>query len=564
MRNLVALAGVAFLPLGVPDRSADPDPKAIDAVFAKYDRTTTPGCALGVYRDGRMVYSRGYGMADLNQGIPIRPNTVFYVASTSKQFAAVSIALAAEQGRLALEDPIRKYLPELPAYADSITVRDLVHHLSGIRDYLGLWAVSGRSAADEIPEEMALDLIARQKALDFPPRTRWSYSNSGYFLLSVIVKRATGESLRAFAERHIFGPLKMTNTHFHDDNKEIVANRAEGYQPKGEGTFEIVRTSFALVGDGGLYTTVEDLLAWDANFYGNRLAGGAALLDRILTPARLANGDSTNYAFGLMHRTHRGLAVVEHGGAFIGYRAQLTRFPIEKLSVAVLCNDYTADPDALVQRVAELYLGDRMAAAAAGLAVGGTATGTAAGAAAPAPARIAVAPERLERYQGRYEIGPGQVITVRRAGDSLLIDAFGRVFPLAAVDESTFTATGLPGRIEFRDLASGPGLLVSALGGIAPSPRLPPPPSVSAAAMAALAGTYTSEELDTWATVAVRDGALSVRLRYDVWRPLVPLLPDAFIAAGSRIDLTRGRRGEVTGFRLSAPRLANVEFARVR
>ncbi len=551
MRNppVFALLGIGIVTGGLVPASPNPDPKAIDAVFAKYDHTITPGCALGVFRGGQMVYSRGYGMADLNQGVPIRPNTAFYIASTSKQFAAFSVALAAEQGRLSLDDPIRKFVPEMPGYADSITIRHLVHHTSGIRDYLGLWGISGRSFADEIPEEAALDLITRQKSLDFAPGARWSYSNSGYFLLSVIVKRATGLSLREFSERNIFGPLGMTSTHWHDDNQQVVPRRAEGYQPKADGQFEIVRTSFALVGDGGLYTTVEDLLKWDANFFGNRLGTrGSALLDQVLTRGRLTNGDTTNYAFGLMLGTRRGLAVVEHGGAFIGYRAQLARYPTEKLSVAVLCNDYTAAPEQLANQVADLYLADRLAPIA-------TAT---------AAATVAIPAERLDRYLGRYEVGPGQIVEVKRGDGGLVVAAFGRTFPMVGVADSVFTAEGLPGRIEFRTLASGPGLLATAMGTGGPAPKLPPPPTLSAAELAAFVGRYTSAELDTWATVEVREGALSIRSRYDVWRSLAPLAKDVFVAAGNRLDFARGRRGEVSGFRLSAARLANVEFVKVR
>src|SRR5438876_6046097 len=218
-RVLVVLLGAAgAVPLHAQrDPAADPTSAAIDSVFSRYDHTGTPGCALGVFRDGRMVYQRGYGMADLNQGIAITPRTVFYLASTSKQFTAMSVALLAEQGKVRLDDPVRKYVPELPPYADSITVRNLIHHTSGIRDYLNLWALSGRSFADEIPEEVALDLIARQHAADFPPGVRFSYSNSGYHLLALIVKRASGLTLRDFAEANIFRPLGMRSTHFHDD-----------------------------------------------------------------------------------------------------------------------------------------------------------------------------------------------------------------------------------------------------------------------------------------------------------------------------------------------------------
>jgi len=541
---VVVLAGSALRSQLGPD----PDPRSIDSVFARYDHTSTPGCALGVFRDGRIVYSRGYGMADLNQGIAISPKTVFYIASTSKQFAAMSTALLAELGRISLDDPIRKFVPELPAYADKITVRHLVHHTSGIRDYLGLWGQSGRAFADEIPEGVALDLIARQRALDFEPGERWSYSNSGYLLQSVIVKRVTGHSLRQFAEANIFGPLGMTSTHFHDDNREIVTRRAEGYQPKRGGGYEIVRTSFALVGDGGLYTTVEDLAKWDANFYQNRLGGrGQGLIDQMLTRGRLSNGQELDYAFGLMQRPYRGLTTVGHGGSFIGFRAQFIRFPDERLSFAVLCNDATANPEQLANRVADLYLGNRLADASRPL---------------PSGPSVALTPAQLDRWIGRYELGPGAVAEVTRRGDTLRISAGATTARLQAVSDSVFRADGLPGEFVFQRLANGPGLLASGFGMTAPAARLIERPPPTAAELAEYAGRYVSDELDTWAVLAATGDTLWARMRWSDPRALRPLGRDVFLAQGSRVEFVRDGRGRVTGFKLSAARTLNLWFAK--
>ncbi|MBK7596936.1 MAG: beta-lactamase family protein [Gemmatimonadetes bacterium] len=399
LHSLAVVVGFALV-AGGPARVADPAPASIDSIFARYDHTNTPGCALGVFRDDRIVYARGYGMADLNQRVPIGPQTVFYIASTSKQFTAMSVALLAEDGTISLDDHIRKWIPELPAYTDGIAIRHLLHHTSGIRDYLGLWQLSGRSIADEVPQEMALDLIIRQRALDFEPGNQYSYSNSGYLLLAELVKRASGQSLRDFAAARIFTPLGMTSTQFHDNNARIVERRAEGYQPTGAGAFEIVRTSFALVGDGGLLTTVEDLLKWDQNFYDNHLGrGGAPLIRQVTTPSSepLADGRPQRYAFGLMPGTYRGLDIVEHGGAFIGFRAQLLRVPAAHLSVAVLCNDYTAQPEQMARQVVDRYLADRLApvvAAGTGAATGGRSS-------------VSVSSGAVDRWIGRYEVLPG-------------------------------------------------------------------------------------------------------------------------------------------------------------
>ncbi|MFN0181452.1 MAG: serine hydrolase [Gemmatimonadales bacterium] len=528
---------------GTPWR--DPGGPAIDSIFARFDRTSSPGCALGVFGGGRILYTRGYGMADLNQGIAIQPGTAFYIASTSKQFAAASIALAAEMGRINLDDPITRYLPELPPYAERITIRHLVHHTSGIRDYLSLWGMSGRSFADEIPEDVALDLISRQLAADFAAGSKWSYSNSGYFLLGVVIKRATGMSLRDFSQRHMFGPLGMTDTHWHDDNKLIVPRRAEGYQPNANG-YEIVKTSFAAVGDGGLYTTVLDLAKWDDNFFGNRLGTrGQGLIDELTTPGTIQNGTSHGYGFGLFMRTYRGQPVVDHGGSFIGYRAQLMRFPSLRFSVAILCNDYTAQPERMAEQVADLYLADRLGPKDA----------------AGEVAKVAVAPAILDRYVGRYEVATGQILTVLRKGDRLEGAVFGMTLPLTPVSDSEFVAPPLSGRLVFRAAPDGVTLTPTGLGG-EPVKQLGPAPVLDGDALRGYAGRFTSEELDSWITVSTIDTGLWLRARYDVWTLMEPIGPDVFVARGSRLDFLRNPKGAVVGFRLSSGRSANLEFVR--
>jgi len=536
---------------GTVARAADPSPAAIDSIFAQYDHTNTPGCAVGVFRDDRIVFARGYGMADLNQRIPIGPRTVFYIASTSKQFTAMSVALLAEDGTISLDDPIRKWIPELPAYTDRVTVRHLVHHTSGFRDYLGLWGLSGRSFADEYPQEVALDLIRRQHALDFEPGSEYSYSNSGYLLLAELVKRASGQSLRDFAAARIFVPLGMTSTQFHDDNTRIVERRAEGYQPTGPGAFAIVRTSFALVGDGGLLTTVEDLLHWDRNFYQNSLGrGGPALIRQVTTaPSEpLADGSSQRYAFGLQPGTYRGLDVVEHGGAFIGFRAQLLRVPGAHLSVAVLCNDYAAQPEQLARKVVDRYLADRLtvpvvAASSAAVPVGG---------------------EVLDRWVGRYAAPAGMVVEVVRAGASMAVKVAGQTLPLTATSDSTFTTTAVPEPLVFSTRAGAPMLKFAALGMATASPQLVPAPVLTAASAAAYAGRYTSDELDTWATITAEGATLKVRTRWGPWVTLEAIAPEEFVAAGTRVRFVRGRGGLVTGFSLSQARTRNVTFDRSR
>ena len=541
--GIAALSAVAPLTAQVPAAR-------IDSVFARYNRTDAPGCALGVFRDGRIAYARGYGMADLNQGIAIDPRTVFYIASTSKQFAAASLSLLAVQGKLSLSDPVKRYVPELPAWADGITVAHLMGHQSGIRDYLGLWGMSGRLAGDEIPEEQALDLIARQRATDFAPGTKWSYSNSGYFLISLIVKRVSGQSLREFAAANLFGPLGMRDTHFHDDRTMIVPHRAEGYEPDGKGGYHIYRTSFALVGDGGLLTTVEDLAKWDENFFDNRLAGGGpAFIQRLTTRGVLANGDTTNYAAGLFIDRYRGQPIVSHGGAFIGYRAELLRFPALHTSIAILCNDYTAAPEAMAKQVADVVLGDKLSSAAAVAAgSGGTAR---------------VAPATLDRYAGRYELMPGLAATVARKDSGLVVSFAGMQLPFVPTSDSTFTNQQMAGTMTFRAMPGGKvGLTFPPVGLEAPTASLGPTPTLTPADRQAIVGRYACDELATTFTVREQGGALQVRAGYGDWRALMPFAPGVFSTGDSRITVERDKAGKVTGLRLDAARMLGIKLLR--
>lgn len=335
----------------------------VDRIFAEWDGPDSPGCVVGVIQDGRFVYQRGYGMANLDYGIPNSPEMVYYVGSVSKQFAAAAAVRAAQEGALSLDDDIRRWLPEMPDYGVPITIRHLVHHTSGIRDIYTLMELAGLRLEDVFPDEDAIALIARQAELNFRPGTDHLYSNSGYFLLSQIVERATGSSLREYAERSLFAPLGMTSSHFHDEPGHVFPNRAISYMPGEDGGYRIsYLMNFDKVGAGGLYTTLDDLLRWDANFYDPRV-GGAPLLERMHERGVLASGDTLAYAFGLTHGEFRGLRTVGHGGSMMGFRADLVRFADERFTVATLCNLGTIDPGALSRRVAEVYLGDRMATA---------------------------------------------------------------------------------------------------------------------------------------------------------------------------------------------------------
>ena len=339
VRQPILATTVAALAAGC-NQSPEPGglPPAVDAFFAEYSATDGPGCSVGVIQDGRLIGSAGYGMANLDHGIPNDPSTVFRTASVSKQFTAGAIALLALRGDLDLDAPVRRYLPDFPDYPDPPTVRHLVHHTSGVRDYVGLMRLAGYRDEDFYTNAEVLAAINRQRALNFQPGAEYLYSNAGYFLLGQIVASVSGQSLREFAETHFFAPLGMTDTHFHDDHNEVVARRATGYSPADNG-FRINVTTLDMVGDGGLFTSVEDWVAWDRNLETGTV-GGPDWVALMHQRGVLNSGDTIPYAFGISHGEHRGLATVGHGGAWVGYRTGMTRYPETGYSFVALCNRY--------------------------------------------------------------------------------------------------------------------------------------------------------------------------------------------------------------------------------
>lgn len=418
---LLLLAALAQSP---PPPSLSGDAAArIESVFVDIDRTSSPGCAAGVVMDGALVFADGYGSANLDHQIPITPGTVFYLGSVSKQFTAGAAALAARQGRLSLDDDIRKWVPELPAYERPITIRHLIHHTSGLRDYLTLQSLAGTPG--EYTDEEIIALLARQRALNFPPGERYLYSNSGYFLLSEIVERATGLTLRAFADRHFFRPFGMLDSHFHDDADHVVPSRATGYRPvrasdgadETDGAGDAFRMEhrwdFAQVGSGGVYSSVRDVARWEAAFHSGAV-GPAGFTESLLERGVLASGDTLPYAFGVTLGEHRGLRTIAHGGSLAGFRSHVVRFPDHATSVVVLCNVTNADPGDRAMRVAEIVLGELMAPPAER-----TASGDAAGVPQEAEAPRPLTPPQLAELAGRYrsdELGVTSEIRVVDGG----------------------------------------------------------------------------------------------------------------------------------------------------
>jgi CubicO group peptidase (beta-lactamase class C family) len=358
--RLIVLAAIATAASGGAAYAQEKKNAAVDEVFSDLAKPGSPGCALAVARGGKIVHEKGYGLANIEENVSIVPQSVFDIGSTSKQFTAASILLLEKQGKLSINDDIRKYVPEIPDYGYKITILHLLNHTSGLRDYLTLFELAGINTDSVTTDEDALAIIANQKALNFAPGSEWLYSNSGFFLLSVIVKRVSGKTLAEFAAENIFAPLEMKHTVYRDGHAQIVPNRALAYDAKEKaGGYSINVSYFEQTGDGAVHTSVEDLLKWDENFYNGKI-GGKDFLAELQEPGKLNNGKPLNYAKGLMVEKYRGLPIVEHGGSWGGYRAQLLRFPEQHFSVVCLCNVGNAGPEKRALRVADIYLAEEM------------------------------------------------------------------------------------------------------------------------------------------------------------------------------------------------------------
>ena len=336
--------------------------KAVDEIFSRW-ASSTPGCAVGVAVGGKPVLLKAYGMADLEHDVRNTPETIFESGSVAKQFTALAVQLLAGDGKLSLDDPVRKYVPELPDYKVPLTIRHMLNHTSGLRDWGSVAGIAGAPRTTRAyTHGHVLDIVSRQQALNFEPGSKWSYSNTGFNLAAIIVSRVSGMAFSEFSTQRIFAPLGMTRTSWRDDHTRIVKGRAIAYSetPGGYHTempFENVH------GNGGLLTTVGDLLIWNENFVNPRV-GNPALLTAMGNAGRFNDGKLLEYGLGLFVHDYRGVKNINHSGSTAGYRAHLNRFPESRTSVAVLCNGSNGDATRSANHVSDVFLGDRLKPAA--------------------------------------------------------------------------------------------------------------------------------------------------------------------------------------------------------
>lgn len=527
-------------------QAAPADAAAIDKLFDRWDRTSSAGCAVGVSAGGQVVHTKGYGMANLEYGIRIWPSTVFESGSVAKQFTAAAITLLAEDGKLSIDDPVRKYVPELPDFGTPILIRHFLNHTSGLRSQWPMLSLAGRppgTAVHTVPE--ILELVSHYKELNFRPGDEYLYNNTAFTLLGVIVERVSGKSLNQFTQERLFSPLGMTRTQWREDFTAIVTNRATAYRLVPGGGFRTYMPFTNVTGNGGLLTTVGDLLTWNDNLDRPRV-GGQGLVDALQTPGKLNDGFENEYARGLTVTKYRGTREVSHGGSTAGYQTFLARFPDHGLSVAVLCNTTGTNPSRDAHAIADIMLAGKLKDL-------------------PVVRAVAGPPEVLERLAGVYrETATDAVLrlgwdpkagVLRAGGQPLVPTGPGEMYTQDGARRFS-TERGWA-----EDVVLGPIVETSERA----RPRrweLQRPFKPDPAGLRAFAGDYISEELGVTYTFYVEDGALKLRFRPAQRFTLEPAFKDAFEADGNTIRFTRSPDGAVDGLRIYAGRARNVRFVR--
>jgi len=518
---------------------------SVDAIFEEFDGTRTPGCAVGVSAGGVPILLRAYGMADLEHDVPNRAETIFEPGSVSKQFTAAATVLLALDGKLSFDDDIRDYIPELPDYGEVVTIRHLLNHTSGLRDWGSIAGIEGWPRTSRAHTHMhVLDIASRQISLNYLPGEYYSYTNTGYNLQAILVERVSGMSFAQFSKERIFEPLGMTRTEWRDDFTRIVKDRAIAYIANRGGGWSMLMPFENVHGNGGLLTTVEDLLIFTQNLETGEL-GGPRFIEEMHRQSVLNSGQTHFYASGLQLRGYKGVPTVEHSGSTAGYRGHLARFPDQGIAVAVMCNATAGNAGQLLHQVADLYLGDAVSE----------------GAVAVPESGVELSRERLESLAGGYrDMRRETLVRITATDDGLRM---GRT-ALIPVTENRFSAGSTVVEFETTPFADGrPAAVMNTTG--ADNVRLEPVPEFdpTEAELVEYTGTYRSDEAEATFTVEIENGTFVLKDRWGQGRLLQPLYPDAFGGGGTTYIFRRDASGGVVEMTLSQGRVWDLRFKKV-
>jgi len=542
-------------------RTASTDAR-IDPLFATWNRPDSPGCGVGVSRNGAVIYERGYGMASLERKVPITSSTVFHLASITKSFTAMSVLLAAERGPLSLDEDVSKYIPDWSNREHRVTIRHLLTHTSGLRDAYVLqgWAPDNGNSNDAL-----IKILSRQRGLNSVPGAEYQYNNGGYLLLGTILERANGQTLGAFADANIFRPLGMTGAYFNGDPVRTAPDHASGYSPQANG-WRLTPEGSGYAGNAGMMSSVRDLLLWANNFAGARV-GTPALLTRMQTATELTGGQTTGHGMGFGIGNYRGARTLRTAGGDFGVATELVLYPDQKLAVAVLCNMdsgvmgglATVNVTELTNAVADIFFDDVLEPRPAPIASAPPTAG------APPPPPVSLSADELASKTGLYRLGSEEdhvVSVTARDGRLTLRDFYGDNYdmPMTPISPSRFLVAGTP--LEFSPAEAGrPQAWHVIDGGGGRLMELPLMKfDMPKADLPAFAGEYRSDELDVTYTVAVRDSSLVVQSS-----TLHPVSRDAFVGDYvGMVRFVRDPRGAVAAFTLSRNAARGVRFERVK
>jgi CubicO group peptidase (beta-lactamase class C family) len=516
----------------------------VDALFHRWSNPQSPGCAVAVIQDGKTVHQRGYGMANLEHNIPITAESAFYLGSTSKQFTAMAVLHLVELGRVKLEDSIRKYLRPLPPFMEPVTIRHLLEHTSGVRDYVALWNLSGPAEDASLSTEEAFSLILRQKQLNFTPGEEFLYSNSGYFLLGLVAGPAAFRQLTDLAQEIIFQALGLKHTFYYPDRFQILPRRASGYSPTTLGLYRINTQTLDVVGDGGVFTTLQDMISWDS-VLSNPPKTHARVVERMMTPGKLPGGEISEYGQGMMLRQYRGFPIATHPGGLRGYRSEILRFPEQKLSVICLCNAADAEAGILARQVAGVFLPQARTA--------------------PQPK---LRMEDLKRKEGVF-LDPvsGDLLRIWEQHGILAAEFNGLTLPLRAENAMRFRADGSPldFTIDFRNAGSKDEPAFLRVHSETQRPArfervtlLARPPEN----LGEFAGEYESEEAKARYSVRVFENQIQLFQREQLIGELIPTVADRFRLGSLNLEFQRQEK-KLTGFRLNSGRVRQLWFSRL-
>lgn len=524
------------------------------SLLSDYEVGETPGAVVGVIRGGELVFAEAYGTADLAHGTPITTDTRFNLGSASKQFTAFAFALLEDRGELSLDDPVAEHLPDWPTFEEEVTIRHLLTHSSGYREAYGILGLAGRTGADRLPRQEALEVVRRQPELEFSPGSRFKYNSTAYVILARILEEVTGQPFPEWMQENVFGPLGMDDTAIESEVGDVIPGAAHSYADGEEGGYRLEFSNKAVYGAAEVYTNLDDFAKWLEN-YGTAELGGPAVQERMRQPLVLPSGDTTEYALGLFVGQFQGRHQLWHGGSHAGYQAFFSYAPDLDTGVLMMSNYAGFDPR-VVLTVGEFVFGS-------GPETGGEEAAGAEPEAEDASAdveAVAVDSATLERYAGHYRAEEGEIRTFERRGETLAI-AGGP--PLAALSDTVFRMEGRETRVTFHVAPEGnveSASLHRADGGEIPLRRFEPW-NPSPAELERYAGRYVSPELETIYDLIIRDGKLVAEHR---WHGEIELMPqvEEGVLEGEFLDLRfeKDGAGRVTGFYASAGRTEDVWF----